>query len=375
MSLLLDDTAVAKRALKHIKDGTTDVGEGTWEEPVANYLSEGRLDNELSQIFRRYPIAFCPSGALPENGSYVARLAAGVPIIAVRGDDGKVRAFRNACRHRGMTVAEGEGCARAFVCNYHGWAYKLDGSLYHIPHEDGFPDFDKDQNGLVPVTAVEKSGMVFVTQDDPDVHASELGNIPDNLIGVDQRVISSNETVIEANWKVFQESFLEGYHIKQTHRETFFPYGYDNTNVVESFGRNGRICFPFKRLLSLEEKPEADWNLMGLVTFVHHLFPNVIIARLSHFTSLTILEPEGIDRTRMVGYMLTNEGKPATKEAEDKLLRDSKFVQETGVAEDREMVGAIQAGIHSNANDAFTFGYFEQLIVNFHRNLTELLAE
>lgn len=375
MSMLLDDVAVAKRALKHIKDGTTDVGTSTWQEPVTNYLSEDRLGRELSQVFRRFPTAFCPSGALTETGSYVARLAAGVPIIAVRGEDGQVRAFRNACRHRGMVVAVGEGCAHAFVCNYHGWAYKLDGSLYHIPHEDGFPDFDKDRHGLVPVTAVEKGGLVFVTQDDPDVHASALDVIPDDLIGSDQRIISTHETLIEANWKVFQESFLEGYHIKQTHRETFFPYGYDNTNVIESFGRNGRICFPFKRLLSLEDKPEAEWDLMGLATFVHHLFPNVIIARLSHFTTLTILEPDGIDRTRMVGYTMTNEGKPTTPEAEEKLLRDSKFVQETGVVEDQAMVGAIQAGIHSNANEVFTFGHFEELIVNFHRNLTELLEE
>ena len=55
-------------------------------------------------------------------------------FASFRGIDGKVRAFRNACRHRGMQVASNSGCTRAFVCRYHGWTYNLEGRLRHIPH-------------------------------------------------------------------------------------------------------------------------------------------------------------------------------------------------------------------------------------------------
>ena len=93
--------------------------------------------------------------------------AAGTPIVAVRGADGKVRAFRNACRHRGMQVASGTGCQRAFVCRYHGWTYNLEGRLRHIPHEEGFPGFDKNDHPLVPLAwlacAVSRSAMFCVT--------------------------------------------------------------------------------------------------------------------------------------------------------------------------------------------------------------------
>jgi nitrite reductase/ring-hydroxylating ferredoxin subunit len=139
MKAAMDDQSVAQRVLDHIANGTTDVGQEVWREPVANYQSKGRLAAEIERILRRSPAAFCPSAALPEAGSYVAREAAGTPIVVVRGSDGKVRAFRNACRHRGMQVASGAGCARAFVCRYHGWTYNLEGRLRHIPHEEGFP--------------------------------------------------------------------------------------------------------------------------------------------------------------------------------------------------------------------------------------------
>ena len=124
MTTRMDDQSVAQRVLDHIANRTTDVGQEVWREPVENYRSEARLAAEIEQILKRSPTPFCPSAALPEVGSYVAREAAGTPIVVVRGPDGKVRAFRNACRHRGMQVASGAGCTRAFVCRYHGWDEK-----------------------------------------------------------------------------------------------------------------------------------------------------------------------------------------------------------------------------------------------------------
>src|SRR4051794_22985370 len=168
MNPAMTDQAVAQRVLDHIANGTTDEGASVWREPVANYRSPERLQAELTRVLRRSPTPFCPSTALPEVGSYVAREAAGIPIVVVRGADGQVRAFRNACRHRGMQVAaNGTGCSRALVCRYHGWTYNLEGQLRHIPHEAGFPGFDKGAHPLVPVSATERFGLVFVTQDEP----------------------------------------------------------------------------------------------------------------------------------------------------------------------------------------------------------------
>lgn len=368
----MDDRAVAQRVLDHIANGTTDLGDATWREPVANYLSAERLQAETERVLRRTPTPFCPSAALPEVGSYVAREAAGVPLVAVRGSDGRVRTFRNACRHRGMQVAEGTGCARAFVCRYHGWTYNLEGRLRHIPHEAGFPGFDKDANPLVPVTTTERFGLVFVTQDEPARGDDSLAGL-DRLIAPDQRLFATKEQDFEVNWKIFLESFIEGYHIKSTHPESFLPYGFDNLNVIDLFGCNSRVTYPFKRIGKLAEVPPDERRVEGLLTYVYHLFPNVLVTVLSRHTNVVILEPLGVGRTRQFTYTLTNGGgdDPA---ALAEARRDAEFVGNTGLLEDRAVVHAIQRGLASGANEAFTFGRYESAIVHFHRTLAAALS-
>ena len=299
-----------------------------------------------------------------------------MPLVAVRGADGEVRAFRNACRHRGMQAASGSGCTRAFTCRYHGWTYNLDGRLRHIPHEDGFPGFDKDAHPLVPVTAAERMGLVFVTQDEPaldgDGGGDPLGGL-DRLIGPDQRLFATAEREFEVNWKIFLESFIEGYHIKTTHPESFLPYGFDNLNVIDLFGRNSRVTYPFKRIQKLAKVAPAERRVEGLLTYVYHLFPNVLVTVLSRHTNVVVLEPLAVDRTRQLTYTLTNDGgdDPA---ALAEARRDAEFVGNTGAQEDRAVVEAIQRGLASGANDHFTFGRSESAIVHFHQTLAAALA-
>ena len=88
MTGLADDRTVVRRLLAHIDNRTTDLAESSWREPVENYRSPERFAAERDRVLRRYPIPFCPSAALPEPGSYLARDAAETPIIAVRGVDG-----------------------------------------------------------------------------------------------------------------------------------------------------------------------------------------------------------------------------------------------------------------------------------------------
>jgi phenylpropionate dioxygenase-like ring-hydroxylating dioxygenase large terminal subunit len=368
---LLDDAGIAERVFGHIANGTTDMCDEVWREPVANYRRQDRLEREIRHVLRTSLTPFCPSAALPDAGSYVARAAAGTPIVAVRGRDGVVRAFRNVCRHRGMEVASGSGCAKVFVCGYHGWAYGLDGALQHVPHAHGFPGLDKDSHGLVPVSAIERHGLVFVRQEGDD--ESALADIP-ALIAADQKLLWVNERETEANWKIVLEGFIEGYHIKATHPETFYPYGFDNLNVVETFGRNSRVIYPFRRIEKLKSVAPAERNLTGYVTYVYQLFPNALIVMLSDHTSLVVLEPVAIDRTRVFTYTLSHRGAGASEEALAKAKRDADFVANTGSVEDRAVVCAIQRGLASGANECFTFGRFEPAIVHFHRTLDAALA-
>jgi phenylpropionate dioxygenase-like ring-hydroxylating dioxygenase large terminal subunit len=369
MTQLLDEPAIAQRVLDHIDHKTTDLSTACWREPVANYRSETRLGAELERVFRRVPTPFCPSAALPEVGSYVARDAAGTPILAVRGDDGVVRAFRNACRHRGAQLACGVGQEKGFVCRYHGWTYGLDGALRHVPHAEGFPGLNKSTRGLVAVDAVERGGLVHVTQD-PGNGGDGLDSAPD-VLPPDFRVISTTEQRTAANWKVVAEGFLEGYHIFSTHRETFYPVQFDNLNVVETFGRNSRVTFPYRNIRKLRSVAPEARRVGGTVTFVYHLFPNVIIATFPYRIVMAVLEPVAIDATVTVTYTLAAADSLATNKPA--VERDADFVN-AGAREDRTVVESIQRGIASGANEVFEFGRFEGAIAHFHQGLHAMIG-
>jgi len=369
MASLLDDRAMAQRIFDHIEAGTTDLSDELWREPVESYRSEARLRQEIERVLRRTPSAFCPSAALPEPGSYLAREAAGTPLLAVRGSDRVVRVFRNACRHRGMRVADGSGCAAAFSCRYHGWTYGLDGALRHVPHADGFPGLERERHGLVPVRAVERRGLVWVTQDPAGPEDGALDDLPE-LLADDLRLFAARENVVGANWKIFLEGFLEGYHIKTTHPESFYPYGFDNLNVIEYFGRNSRVTYPFQRIRKLASVPPEERRVDGALTYVYQLFPNAIVAVLSRHTVFTVLEPISLGETRLCSFaMARGAGEGSGAGTDEQALRDAAFVNQTGAGEDAAMVQAIQRGLASGANESFVYGRFEGAIAHFHRSL------
>jgi len=370
MTPLADAATVVARILEHIDHHTTDVGTRTWREPVAHYRSPARFDLER-RVLRRLPAPFCPSAALAEPGAYVAREAAGTPLVAVRGRDGVARVFRNACRHRGAEVASGAGCAKAFECRYHGWTYGLDGRLRHVPHAQGFPDLDKAGRGLVEVAAGEHQGLVFATQDSPPLVDGELAGLP-GLVPPGYRLVGLAEQEVAANWKIVVESFLEGYHIRTTHDGTFYPLQFDNLNVVEAFGRNSRIAFPFRAILGQRKRAPAARTTDGTLTFVYHLFPNVLVATFPHRIVVVALEPVALDRTRFYNWLLTDEASADGAGAE--AFRRGGELVDAGAAEDREVVCAIQRSLASEANAFFEFGLFESAIVRFHEHLDAALA-
>jgi phenylpropionate dioxygenase-like ring-hydroxylating dioxygenase large terminal subunit len=365
---LLADGVVVQRILDHIDADTTDLSDTTWREPVEHYRSESRLAAEVERVFRRHPTVFCPSAALAEPGSYAARTAAGTPLVAVRSRDGRARVFRNACRHRGMQLADGSGCASAFACGYHGWTYGLDGQLRHVPHEYGFPDLEKSERGLVEVHAVEQHGLVFVTQDEPARSEPALDSFPDVLDGL--AVIRAGERELPANWKILMDGFLEGYHIRPTHRETFYPVQFDNLNVVETFGRNSRVAFPYRNVEKLRDVPEAARSADGVLTFVYHLFPNVIVATFPTNVLVGVNEPLATDRTLASTWVLARDGQvdgSSLEEAGDFVL--------AGAEEDNAVASGIQRSLASGANEYFEFGRFEGAVTHFHRGLDAALEE
>ena len=369
---LLEVADIFDRVFDHIDNGTTDLGTVQWHEPVEHYTSQSRYEQEIA-LLRQRPVVFCPSAAIPDAGSYISRTAAGTPLLVVRDNDLQVRAFINACRHRGMKVASGEGCTRTFSCPYHGWTYNLDGSLRGVPGEDAFPDLDKETSGLKEVFAVEKGGLIYVQQEgEPRLETLDTAL---DFFEPSQSFFYKSDTLDEANWKLLTETLLEGYHIKSLHRESFYPFGLDNINVVESYGQNSRVIYPFKRIEKLRSVARDERKIEGSATLVYHLFPNVSVSVLSKHTSVTVIEPLSPTRTQMFSYAIKHADQNGVEISDEDAMRDVDFVNQSGQEEDRAAARDIQETVTTSANSHLTFGYYEKAIVSFHQQLQNELGE
>ncbi len=162
---------------------------------------------------------------IPEPGDFLTETIAGNPVLVVRADDGDVRAFYNVCRHRGGPLAmEPCGHSSMLQCKYHGWTYRLDGSLRGVPRFDRTDLFDKRDYGLRSIDVDVWSGLVFVR-----LEPGCAPSLSDLTAGINERIapidLSSKQfhsrtiDTVACNWKVYVDNYLEGYHIPLVHPE------------------------------------------------------------------------------------------------------------------------------------------------------------
>jgi Rieske 2Fe-2S family protein len=147
-------------------------------------------------------------------------------VLLTRDLEGELRAFENACRHRGheLLPCGGSADAKAIVCPYHAWSYRHDGSLIGAPHFKDLDDhYDKSSLGLKPARVQEWHGWVFVDRSGTaEDFTSYIGELEDIVAPYDAASLVTCETHtydVEANWKVIVENYQECYHCSMIHPE------------------------------------------------------------------------------------------------------------------------------------------------------------
>jgi glycine betaine catabolism A len=195
--------------------------------PRAAYTSERVLAFELERLFAGSWLCVGRAEDLAEPGSRRAVDAGGVGVLLVRGADGALRAFANVCRHRAHELlAPGTaGHGAAIVCPYHGWSYRLDGSVHAAPGLSAglVPGFLPAEHGLVRLPLEVWHGFVMVNGSGDGVPLAEHLGALDELVAPyrPERLVAmaSSEYRVEANWKVVCENYHECYHCPRIHPE------------------------------------------------------------------------------------------------------------------------------------------------------------
>ena len=275
------EVRILKELFRQLDEGVNVDAGVRYRAPTDSYVCPEMAEKEWLNFFQGHPQLIGLTGDIPEPGNFFTTDDFGTPILATRDDNGKFRAFLNACRHRGVRVANEErGESRRFMCPFHSWTYANDGALVGVPREKDFGDVDKSCNGLIELPAEEHNGMLWVhAQPDGELDATALlGDLNDELANWNPgNYIYMGETVIERdlNWKLANDTFGETYHFQRLHKDTLGQLFYGDALSYETFERNHRFVFASRGIDALRELPESEWTTEGTANVLYFLFPNI----------------------------------------------------------------------------------------------------
>ncbi|MEM8992767.1 MAG: aromatic ring-hydroxylating dioxygenase subunit alpha [Pseudomonadota bacterium] len=184
------------------------------------YTEPDIFEADLEAIWYRNWLFAIPACELEKPGAYVTHKVGAYRVIIVRGQDGAIRAFHNACRHRGSIICKAsKGNAPKLVCPYHQWTYELDGRLLWA--RDMGADFDASAHGLKPVHCRELAGLVYICLADEAPDFDAFANLarpylePHDLANA--RVAHASSIIENGNWKLVWENNRECYHCGANH--------------------------------------------------------------------------------------------------------------------------------------------------------------
>lgn len=341
-----------------------------FEIAAERYVSPAWLARERAGLFATTPRVAVASTELAAPGSCLPLDVAGASALLVRGNDGVVRGFANACRHRATRLVDAPCAAKAIVCPYHGWTYGLDGELVHAPHEQSFAPVALGKRALAEIAVEERHGLVWLGRD----VAGYLGELDADLaaLGLAQHVAWRTARMIRrCNWKLVIEAFLDGYHIRVLHRDSIYRFFVDAASAAARVGPHVRAVTARR---TLHEAPAAiaGADVRAYATPSLTLFPATVVIEHPDFVSIIGVHPVAADACEWHHVMLVPTERRAEAEHWDRswnLIEDTVFQRE-----DLWACEQIQRGLAAGATDALLFGSLEHAIEWFHASIDDALV-
>ena len=295
-----------RRVISHLKNQTTDLYDDLATIQASEYTDPVLAQRERDLIFGTVPSIVAHSSEIGSPGSFVTVQMPRNNLIIVRQRDGSVKAFVNACRHRGaMIECETSGKNRLFSCPYHRWSYDTNGSLRTITRQETFgEEVDTSGLSLAEVPCEVRHGFVWVVDNtDASIDVADwLGPEMDTILasyGIDDYVCFRSGTFEEGvNWKLMQDAFLDGYHIQYAHPNTAGKFIHTNISVLEDFGRHCRWIKPRKSIDRWIDEDPANRPMEKYLIETHYLGPNSTLLKQSDHLELLTFRPHPQDPTR-----------------------------------------------------------------------------
>ena len=342
--------------------------------PIERYTNPERFARERAEIFSKFPVLIAHVSELPEEGSFLTKSFAGIPILLTRDREGEIHSFYNVCRHRGARLVEADhGCKHRFSCPYHAWTWDNAGELIAAPHrEQGFPDLDFSKYGLKRLQSAVRNGWVWITIDQTadniaidNFLAPLKGDM--NWLEMDNLEIHDvSEKDWNCNWKIVVEGGLEAYHFRVAHTKTIAALFHDNLSTYRVLGHHIRSVLARINVDDFVEIPRKDWNVRACSNLLYTIFPSTAWLVQSDHVVLVQFSPISASKTKIrLATLIPKQAEPLTENQQNYWDKNHALTCTT-LYEDFEMGEKIQAGLELGVNEQLTFGRFEGALDQFN---------
>jgi nitrite reductase/ring-hydroxylating ferredoxin subunit len=316
---------------------------GDQDVPVAYYTDRKYHELEKEKLWSRVWQFACREEHIPQVGDTHVYDIADRSYLVVRVAPDQIKAYYNACLHRGRALRDASGPARELRCSFHGFCWNLDGSLKQVPCEWDFPQIDPDRFHLPEVQVGTWGGFVFINPDPDCVPLADyLGVMPAHFAKWDlaNRFVEVHVAkVIECNWKIAQEAFSEAFHVVATHPQLLPGIG-DANSQYDVWGNVSRAITP-----NGTPSPHLRW-----VPTEQEMFDSMVDRRLDEDPVMVI--PDGMTARQISGQ--------ASREALRSVVGDEIYTYS-----DAELADSLDYTLFPNFHP---WGAFNRIVYRFRPN-------
>lgn len=309
------------------------------------YINSDFLKLEYDLIFENQWQLVGHEQQLSEPGDQIVSQVGRVPIVVVRNSSNQLKAFHNVCRHRAGPLATENNNNKVLRCRYHGWTYTLDGELRSAPEMSSTPNFKTCQHHLPEAFVDTWQGFVFVSVNSPKVILAELfEGIAEQINPIDlTKMVYSHrdEYLIDCNWKVYMDNYLEGYHLPHVHPglSKLLDYRSYDTKLYKWYS------YQFSPLDSADNNNADIFYGEGSAHY-YCVFPNLMLNILPGRLQTNVILPDGHDKTRIIfDYYYSDIASERTKNL---IKQDQEFSDEVQ-QEDITICEQVQVGLNSGS--------------------------
>jgi choline monooxygenase len=343
--------------------------------PSRVYVDPVYLELEREKVFGRTWQLVGRAEQVAESGEFFTAEILGEPIVVLH-DEGTLRGFHNVCLHRAGPVAQGCGRRRTLQCRYHGWTYRLNGELIRAPEMEGVERFSPEDMRLVPVQVAKWGPLIFANL---DLKAPPLEHFLEDIPARASRFspermqwVMRKDYVLECNWKVYVDNYLEGYHVPVVHPGLHKEIDYDQYRV-EPHRYYSIQHAPLRQAAAHQTDRRYVPTSPDETAEYYWLFPNIMLNVYLGQMQTNVVLPMGHDRTMVVfeWYAAEPPSDPASDAQWSRLVAFSDEIQ----AEDIEICQVVQRNLRSRVYDRGRYSAKrENGVHHFHSLLHEFMT-